>query len=257
MTSTWDAAAYDRNHAYIWNLAQDLVDLLAPQAGERVLDLGCGTGHLTKQITDRGAQVVGMDSDPAMIEQARRNYPGMEFLVADAVDFSFEQPFDAVFSSAVLHWVTQPAWAAANVYRALKPGGRFVAELGAKGNVQQILAAVAQALRNEGWPRNEDWNPWYFPSLGEYTTLLESARFWVTHAMQFERPTRLDGGHDGLRNWLEVFHHRLFPELGERDRAAVIRAVEQALRPALFADGVWTADYVRLRFVAHKRAPRR
>ena len=252
-TANWDAAAYDRNHTYIWTLAQDLVGLLDPQSGERILDLGCGTGHLTKQIADAGATVLGMDSDPAMVQQAQANYPGIGFEVKDAADFSYPEPFDAVFSSAVLHWVNQPAWVATNVYKALKPGGRFVAEFGARDNVRAILGAVAEVLRKQGWHRSEPWTPWYFPSVGEYTSLLEAARFTVDYVLRFDRPTKLDGGEDGLRNWLEIFRHRLFPELNARESAELAREVEKLLRPTLFADGVWTADYVRLRFVARKR----
>ncbi len=251
---TWDATAYDRNHGYIWNLAGDLVTLLAPQPGERVLDLGCGTGHLTAKIAASGATAAGIDSDGGMVAQAQANYPNLEFAVADATDFSFAHPFDAVFSSAVLHWIpqAQAGWAVANVHRALKPSGRFVAELGGRDNVRTILAAAAQVLRAAGWHRPDDWTPWYFPSLGEYTTLLEASRFNVTFAQWFERPTPLVG-EDGLRHWLEIFRHRLFPELGQRDLQAVIRDIEQVLRPVLYREGGWVADYTRLRFVAVKR----
>ncbi len=253
-TTTWDAAAYDRDHAYMWNLAGALVTLLAPQPGERVLDLGCGTGHFAAQIAASGATVVGMDSDAGMVAQAQANYPDLEFVVADATDFSFPEPFDAVFSSAVLHWIprAQAGWTVANVHRALKPGGRFVAEMGGRDNVRTMLAAVAQVVRAAGWHRADDWTPWYFPSLGEYATLLEASRFNVTFAQWFERPTPLPGD-DGLHHWLEILRHRMFPELGERDLQAVIPGIERALRPVLYRDGGWVADYVRLRFIAVKR----
>jgi len=254
MTTTWNAEAYDANHTYIWTLASDLVDLLSPQPGERVLDLGCGTGHLTAAIAARGATVLGMDSDVAMVAQAKQNYPAIEFVQGDGADFDLPERFDAVFSSAVLHWIPQAAWVAANVYRSLKPGGRFLAEFGTRGNVHTILAAIIAAMNAQGWRRADDWSPWYFPTMGQYVSLLEDARFTVSFALRFERPTPLDGGDDGLRNWLEIFAHRLFPEVGERDRSAVEREVERLTRPALYRDGVWTADYVRLRFVAHKAA---
>lgn len=234
------------------DMGRELLDLLDPQPGEYVLDLGCGTGHLTAAIAARGAVAVGMDADAAMVEQARRNHPDLEFVQGDAADFSMPGRFDAVFSHAVLHWVPQPAWAAANVYRALRPGGRFVAELGCDGNVQAILHAVADALRAEGWHRAPDWSPWYFPTLGRYTSLLEDARFTVVFAQRVERPTPLDGGEDGLRNWLRLFAHRLYPEVGSRDRRALENAIEARLRPLLYRDGVWTADYVGLRVAARK-----
>ncbi|MSQ11022.1 MAG: class I SAM-dependent methyltransferase [Dehalococcoidia bacterium] len=252
MTTTWNAEAYDANHAYIWNLARGVVDLLDPQPGEHILDLGCGTGHLTAAIAAKSATVLGMDSDAAMVEQSKQNYPAIEFVQRDGADFDLSERFDAVFSSAVLHWIPQAAWVASNVYRSLKPGGRFVAEFGTRGNVQAILSAIVKAMNGAGWHRTDDWTPWYFPTMGQYLSLLEDARFTVEFAQRFERPTPLDGGEDGLRNWLEIFAHRLFPEVGERDRPAVEREVERLLRPVLCRDGLWTADYVRLRFVARK-----
>src|ERR1051325_4868475 len=129
----WDAARYDSAYSFVWERGADLLALLAPQPGERILDLGCGTGHLTAKIAESGAEVVGLDHSTAMIEQARQNHPGLRFEWADAAEFGVPEPFDAVFSNGVLHWVQRPADAAACVWRALKRGGRFVAEFGGKG----------------------------------------------------------------------------------------------------------------------------
>src|SRR5688572_29408085 len=142
----WDPDLYQSAHAFVWERAADLIDLLAPRPGERVLDLGCGTGQLTAQIAEGGATVLGVDRSPEMIAQARRNFPHLPFQVGDATTFSTDEPFDAVFSNATLHWVKPPAAAAARVFAALRPGGRFVAEFGGRGNVGRVCAALRHAM---------------------------------------------------------------------------------------------------------------
>lgn len=252
--SGWDAELYERAAAFVWRHGSDLIELLAPQPGERVLDLGCGTGHLTAELAERGARVVGLDSDPAMIERARRSYPALEFVHGDAVSFRFAEPFDAVFSNAVLHWVTRAADAAACIATALRPGGRFVAELGGKGNVQAIVSALTAALAEAGYPLAPERFPWYFPSIGEYAALLEAHGLEPAYAALFDRPTRLEGGEAGLRTWLALFAGRLFEAVPDDVQVEVVRLLEERLRPQFFRDGAWFADYRRLRIVAVKRA---
>src|SRR5947208_1190213 len=155
MSNTWDADHYDKSHSYVWTLAADLIELLAPQAGERVLDLGCGTGHLTVKIAERGARVVGIDASAEMVRQARENYPGLEFRVGDATSFEVDDGFDAVFSNATLHWVKDASAAAGRIARALRSGGRFVAEFGGKGNVREVSRAIAAGLAEVGAPAFE------------------------------------------------------------------------------------------------------
>src|SRR5262245_22336955 len=142
---TWDAGLYDGRHAFVWRHGASLVELLAPKPGERVLDLGCGTGHLTARIAEAGAVAVGLDGSAEMLKQARAAYPQLEFVQADARDFRFDEPFDAVFSNAVLHWINEPAAVIRCVRDALKPGGRFVAEFGGRGNVRAVVAALQAA----------------------------------------------------------------------------------------------------------------
>src|SRR5688572_27496888 len=143
----WDPDLYQSAHAFVWQRAADLIDILAPLPGERVLDLGCGTGQLTAQIADRGSRVLGIDRSPDMIAQARRNLPGLSFDVGDATSFTTDEPFDAVFSNATLHWVRPPEAAVERIRAALKPGGRLVAEFGGSGNVARICDALRRALR--------------------------------------------------------------------------------------------------------------
>ena len=251
--SAWNAAAYDTRHGYIWKHGAGVVELLDPQPGERILDLGCGTGHLTAQIAAAGAHVVGIDNDPGMIELARQHYPALRFEVADGSHFQLGETFDAVFSSAAIHWMRDPAGVVASVYGALRPGVRFVAEFGGKGNVAALTSAIYAALRPYH-PAPESLNPWYFPSIGEYAALVESHGFAVTLAMLFDRPTPLEGGEAGLASWLGMFAKDFLAAVGPETHAAIIADVEQRLRPTLLRDGVWVADYRRLRVVARKLA---
>lgn len=250
----WDPALYDSKHSFVWKYGLELIELLAPQRGERILDLGCGTGHLTNQIAGAGARVTGLDISQAMIEQARRNYPDLEFVQADAADFRFAEPFDAVFSNAALHWIKPPEAVVECIARALQPGGRLVAEFGAKGNIAAIHAALRHALRALDLSQNEAWNPWYYPSVGEYATLLERHGLAVRYATLFDRPTPLEEGERGLRLWLEMFAGDLFDTLSPSRRDDVIRSVEEQLRPAQFREGTWYADYARLRVLARREA---
>lgn len=247
--SPWDAGLYDDRHSFVWKHGASVVELLGPRPGERILDLGCGTGHLTARIAEAGARVVGIDSSAEMIAEARRGYPGLRFEVADARDFALDEPFDAVFSNAVLHWVKPPERAVACIRRTLAPGGRFVAELGGRGNVAAIIAALetaAGAMGVEGWE-----HPWYYPSIGEYAALLESDGLEVTHAVLFDRPTPLEGD-DGLRNWATMFARDLVERVPPAARESFFRRVEDAARGSLRRDGAWFADYRRLRVVARR-----
>jgi trans-aconitate 2-methyltransferase len=252
----WDAALYEKlyedKHSIVWQYGAELIELLSPQPGEYILDLGCGTGQLTWKIADSGARVMGIDNASTMIEQARKNYSSLRFEVADGVNFNFTDAFDAVFSNAVLHWIKEPELAIINIWHALKPGGRFVAEFGGKGNLQAIIAAMYSAIAALNYPGSPELNPWYFPSLGEYATLLERQGFRVTNATWFERPTPLKGGEVGLRNWIELIGNNFLLGIPSAQHNDFVQHVEQDLRPKFYRDGSWFADYRTLRVVAQK-----
>jgi SAM-dependent methyltransferase len=245
----WDAGASDGAHSFVFEYGSDVVSLLDPQDGERILDLGCGTGHLTDEIAAAGAEVVGADVSGAMLRTARENYPDRRFVRADARALAFEGAFDAVFSNAALHWIDRDEQdrTLESVATALKPGGRFVAELGGTGNVGAIAGAVRSELERRGFDPDE---PWYFPSVGEYASLLETHGFEVRYARLFDRPTELEDGEDGLATWLDMFGDGLLGPLSAEEQREVVAAVEDELRGEYFEDGVWTADYRRLRFFA-------
>ena len=250
----WNSALYEGNHAFVWEYGESLLELLVPKAGERILDLGCGTGQLTEKIAESGAFVYGIDSSLSMISTAKVNYPHINFAAADARSFQVEYPLDAVFSNAVLHWIKQPDAAIDCVAKALKPGGRFVAEFGGKGNVGAIVRAILSVLSEIGCEEPQALNPWYFPSIGEYAGLLEKQGFDVGYAVLFDRPTPLEGGSAGMANWIKMFAGGFLSGLSDDVRSHVIRTVEEHLRSVLYRDGNWSADYRRIRIVAVKKS---
>jgi trans-aconitate methyltransferase len=238
----WDAGRYEAGFQFVWQYGSGLLDILDPQPGERVLDVGCGTGQLTGEIAARGATTLGIDSSPDMIAQARINYPKLAFRLVDAAAFRIDQPFDAVFSNAALHWMKPPEPVVAAMAGALKSGGRLVAEMGGNGNIAAVVEALEAVLGRE---RVAAINPWYYPSIGEYASLLEQHGLAVTTAALFPRPTRMDGER-GLRDWMEMFCKRFAVD----DEG--LSHMEEHLRGLLFREGAWWIDYVRLRVVAHK-----
>src|SRR5918994_135203 len=195
MTGGWDADRYQRQFGFVSGLAGDLVELLGPRPGEVVLDLGCGTGELAASIQGRGARVWALDSDPAMVAAAPRRLGDAPARLAAGRAFSLPEPVDAVFSNAALHWMPRPAEVIGRVRAALRPGGRFVAELGGAGNIDAILEALGAAMAEAGLPAPAC--PWYFPTPGQYATLLEAGGVPGGPVEHLPRPTPPAGGPDG------------------------------------------------------------
>ena len=307
MTNQWNAAEYDAKHAFVYEKAKGLVDLLAPEGGERILDLGCGTGALTAEIAARGAEVLGVDRSEEMIAQARKKFPGLRFEVMDARELGCKADsvpgdkrdeasaktekqipstilfagagirddrlgrlralrgtsarpadrmtwtgFDAVFSNAVLHWIPEAEEVIAGVARALKPGGRFVAEFGGKGNIQKLVAGFHRAFAALGMPQPDGVSPWFYPSVPEYAGMLEKHGLEVREASLFDRPTALEEGERGLENWIRVFRQTFVEKMAAAAAERWIREVERQCRSDLFHDGSWVLDYRRLRIAAWK-----
>lgn len=245
----WDAQRYDGSFGFVSAYGVSLVDTLAARPGERILDLGCGTGGLTAAIAAQGAEVYGIDVSAEMIAKARADHPGLAFDVADGHDFSVPKPCDAVFSNAALHWMSRdPDAVIARVRAALRPGGRFVAEFGGLGNCATIVDAVARATGEQGGEAAP--SPWYFPSPGEYVGRLEAGGFIVGHLHCFDRMTPMDDCPDGAADWVRMFGTDLLT--GVSDPGAVLKRVNELTAPRLRRDGRWYADYVRLRFVAER-----
>ncbi len=248
----WNANLYDSKHDFVWKYGSDVVSLLAPQRGERILDVGCGTGHLTAQIAESGAEVVGVDRSPEMIAAARKAFPNLRFEITDARKLPFESEFDAVFSNATLHWIHEPLLVIEGARNALRPEGRFVGEFGGKGNIRNLQSALDRAVVELQLSRPGEVNPWYYPSVAEYSALLEGSGFEVRLITLFDRPTGLADGEAGLRNWITMFGSDYLAKVNSEMREPFFRRVEELLRSELFRDGQWWADYRRLRFAAYK-----
>ncbi len=250
--TTWDATLYDQKHSFVFQYGKGVLDLLEPQAGEYILDLGCGTGHLTKAIADAGARVLGIDGAASMIEQARQSYPEIEFQVADARNFHTPDTFDAIFSNAVLHWIPEAEQVVQHIAANLKAGGRFVAEFGGKDNIKTFITTLQQALDEVAHKQVQAH--WFYPSVGEYASLLEKHGLTVRSAWLIERPTRLEDGLRGLRTWVGMFRSEWVSDLSPGTREQVFTSVENKLRNRLFHDGSWYLDYQRIRVVARKES---
>ena len=242
---TWNPATYARNARFVSDLGAPVLELLAPRAGERILDLGCGDGVLTKRLVDLGCEVVAVDSSAPQVEAARTL--GLDARVMDAAALPFVEEFDAVFSNAVLHWIKRADPMIAAVHRALVPGGRFVAECGGHGCVQTIKTALVGAMNRRGID-GEALVPWYYPTPGDYAMRLERAGFRVDSIALIPRPTPLPGD---VVDWLETFALSFLQALPDAGRAVYLREVRAELEPQLRdRNGTWVADYVRLRFAA-------
>jgi trans-aconitate methyltransferase len=247
----WDAHLYDAKHAFVWQHAKGVVELLSPQTGERILDLGCGTGALAAEVASRGAEVMGVDRSIEMIDKARRKFPAIRFEVCDARKLPFVDEFNAVFSNAALHWIPDAEPVVAGISRALKNNGRFVAEFGGKGNVRQVVAALENALEQLHIPA-DGANPWYYPSIAEYSALLEKHQLEVREAALFVRPTKLEDSERGLANWIKMFCGTYLERVPESDHENFLRAAENAAGAHLWKSDHWELDYRRLRLAAWK-----
>jgi SAM-dependent methyltransferase len=249
MSQIWSPEEYAQHAYFVPALGNAVYKLLSPQPGERILDLGCGDGVLTERLVEAGASVVGVDTSPEMIAAARAK--GLDVRLVDAASITFVNEFDAVFSNAVLHWVRNASGVARGVFRALKPGGRFVGEMGGHGNVAAITVAMLAGLKLRGVSEPEQYLPWFYPTAEEYQEILERAGFAVESLALIPRPTPLP---TGMHGWLETFAKPCCAALPTADHEAYLSEVVELLRPVLCdREGNWTADYVRLRFEARKR----
>jgi len=241
----WSAERYAATAHFVPAFGAPVVELLAPQPGERILDLGCGDGVLTEKIAAAGATVVAVDAAPDMVAAAKAK--GLDARVVPGQSLAFEREFDAVFSNAALHWMHPQEAVLAGVARALKPGGRFVAEMGGHNNTAAIQTAFRAVLRRRGIEAL-NLSPWYFPSAAAYRARLEAAGFRVEEIAIVPRPTPLEAG---LGAWLDTFTEDFLNPLVPDDRAAAKQEIIDLLQPILQDEtGLWIADYVRLRFRA-------
>ena len=247
LRQNWRADCYSEHAHFVPALGQPVLELLKPSSGERILDLGCGDGVLTEKIAASGAAVVGVDGAPEMVNAAKNR--GLDARVMDGMNLGFNCEFDAVFSNAALHWMkSDPDAVIAGVARALKPGGRFVAEMGGHGCVAAITVAIVAVMARHGIDIRPII-PWYFPTVDNYLARLVRAGFVVDYIELIPRPTPLP---TNMAGWLEVFAASFFSHLPVEQREAARNEVIEMLRLVLCDEqGCWTGDYIRLRFAAH------
>jgi len=248
VTQTWDPHQYEQHGAFVHELAGGVLDWLAPEAGERILDLGCGDGQLSKRIVAAGASVVGLDSSPQMAAAAQSL--GIDAIVGDAEAIPFvSHSVDAVFSNAALHWVRNHDAMLSGVKLVLRPGGRFVAEFGGFGNIAAIRVAMRAAIERFGFDGSKD-DVNYYPTPPIYTRRLEQHGFTVDRMALIPRPTPLPAS--GMSGWIRTFRRGVLGSLPEGVRDKIVEEAVRLLAPALKdEEGNWIADYVRLRFIAH------
>ncbi len=245
----WDPERYARDARFVAELGGPVLDMLAPRPGERILDLGCGDGVLTEEIAEHGAIVIGVDASAEQVAAARRR--GLDARVIDGTRLDFQTEFNAVFSNAALHWMRPPEAVIAGVWRALRPGGRFIAEMGAEGNVISVREALSAAVERRGIDAAAI-DPWYFPTADEYRDRLEAQGFQIGSIERVVRPTRVAAG---MAAWLETFAGAFLSALPAAERPALIAEVTDSVRELLQQDNDWVVDYVRLRFAARRPGP--
>ncbi|MGA2535183.1 MAG: class I SAM-dependent methyltransferase [Terracidiphilus sp.] len=247
MTQTWDPRAYSQNGAFVHEQAGEIMEWLAAKPGESILDLGCGDGQLTQRIVASGASVSGADASPEMVAAARTRGIAAQEARAESLPYP-DASFDAVFSNAALHWVRDQDAMMAEVHRVLKPGGRFVAEMGGHGNIAAIRVALMAVLARHGHADREDGVN-YYPTPDAYAHRLERHGFKVQRIALVPRPTPLP--ESGMEAWLRTFRRGVLDSLPNQLRDTVVEETASLLAPALRDDeGNWVADYVRLRFIA-------
>lgn len=241
----WNPQQYEANAAYVAEMAGEVLAWLDPKPGERILDLGCGDGRLSLSLLESGAEVLAVDGSPEMVRAARQR--GLQAKVIQGQALRFEREFDAVFSNAALHWMRPPEEVIAGIAKALKPGGRFVAEMGGHGNVAAATVALLAVLARRAFSRPEPM-PWFFPTPEDYAELLEAASFKIKKMQLVPRPTPLSKGMEG---WMATFSQPLLGVLPKEEQEVARTEAVELLRPALQDQrGNWVADYVRLRFEA-------
>ncbi|MFV0368089.1 MAG: class I SAM-dependent methyltransferase [Hyphomicrobiaceae bacterium] len=241
---TWSAEKYAANARFVADMAGEISAWLAPARGMRILDVGCGDGALTRRIADTGADVVGIDPSSEMLKVARAL--GLDVREVSVTQMTFDNEFDAVFSNAALHWVSEPELAIARMRAALKPAGRLVAEFGGQGNSASIVTAMRAVARSHGVDEALA-SPWFYPTPEEYRAMLKAGGFEVSRIGLYPRLTPLP---TGMRGWLDTFRTPFFESFGDRMEEAKA-VVEDLLRASLCdKSGNWTADYVRLRVEA-------
>ncbi len=250
MNIKWNSEEYKENFSFVHEYGEDVLKLLEINKNSRVIDLGCGNGVLTNKLSGICDNVIGIDASEDMLKTAKETYPYLNFIKGDALSFNSEEKADAVFSNAVFHWIDKDKQSEllANINHNLNSDGQLVCEFGGSGCAETIHSGLEYEFnkRNLVYPRT-----FFFPTIGEYTPIMENNGFKVVFAVLFDRKTKLNG-QDGLRNWINMFVTEPFKNIDNSTANEIITSTVNNLKPVLSENGIWYADYVRIRLKAIK-----
>jgi trans-aconitate methyltransferase len=243
----WDSGLYDNKHDFVAEYGRGLLEYVPQNSAQRILDIGCGTGTLTAQLAERCAYVLGIDSSPEMIEKARGQFPHIDFQVVDALALPYDHEWDVAFSNAVFHWILDHDRLLDKIQRSLKPSGILVCEFGAQGNIETIERGFSAAFNEFGHTYRSKFN---FPSVEAFSALLRKHGFLIDKVYDFDRPTPLKDGEQGLNNWARQFFAAELEMLTDEEGDELLHRLQSSVKDKLWNGQGWTADYRRLRAVA-------
>ncbi len=246
----WNSHLYDHGQGFVTEYGKDLLHFIPTQGELSILDLGCGTGDLSAEIAKLHPQIQGIDASKEMIDAAKQKYPQLQFSVMDACELPFTNTFDLIFSNAVLHWIKAQDRLHQKIFAALKEGGLLICEFGAIGNIQSIFTCYNQCIQKYGatFP-----SPFYFPTAQQHALMLEQQGFTIEKIYEFDRPTILPNGEQGLRQWVLQFFSADIQQYSQSQQEDILTCMENTLRPTAFNGESYSADYRRLRVIAHKK----
>lgn len=243
----WNSLLYDKNHHFVSQYGCELLKYIPQNTQQTILDLGCGTGDLTYELSKLCQKVVGIDSSLEMIKRAKEKFPNIDFRVCEGLSMSFREEFDIVFSNAVFHWINNHNLLLKNIAKALKPKGILICEFGALGNIETIENAFKLAINQEGFTYKMKFN---FADSNSFSKLLTQNHFEILKLSKFDRPTPLKDNEKGLRIWLKQFFRSQLDEIPTQIQEKIFDEVERLTKDKLYQGGVWTLDYKRLRVLA-------
>lgn len=244
----WDSKLYDNKHSFVAEYGKGLLEFVPVDKQQRILDLGCGTGVLTEQLSKYAGYVLGVDGSEDMVAKAKENYPEINFEVNDALKLPYSNEWDVVFSNAVFHWISNHDLLLKNIYNSLKPSGKLICEFGGPDNILIVEAGFTDVLKEFGYSYKSKFN---FPTLEEFSILLEKNGFIIDKIYDFDRPTPLQDGENGLANWARQFLKTELEEFSEEQQDQILKNFESKVRDKLWNGKEWSIDYRRLRAVAH------
>lgn len=244
----WNSALYNDSQAFVAEYGKGLLEFV-PAGTNKILDLGCGTGTLTRELAKQCNYVLGIDSSETMIQEAKNSYPNLDFAVADALAIAYKCEWDIVFSNAVFHWISNHDLLLQKIYQALKPNGKLICEFGAYGNIAAIENGFKYALQAIGVQYVSKFN---FPTADDFAHLLTENGFVIEQIDAYARPTPLKNGEQGLNDWAAQFFQSDLASLSAAQQRQVLAAMSSGLKSELWHGTCWVADYQRLRAVATK-----